>query len=107
METIMNTQIHDLVLRADRPTDDAALRHLAALDSARPLRGPRLVAEIGGAPVAALSLEDGRVVADPFVRTAEAVELLRLRAERQSVTPAPTRRSRVAALLLRRRAAAA
>jgi hypothetical protein len=80
METKMNTTLNDLVLRADRPTDELALRRLAALDSALPLRGPKLVAEVEGRPVAALDLDNGRVIADPFQRTADIVELLRFRA---------------------------
>ena len=76
----MNTQLHDMVLRAERSTDEAALRRLAALDSARPLRGQALVAEVEGRPVAAIDLSDGRVVADPFEHTADVVELLRHRA---------------------------
>jgi len=78
----MNTQLNDMVLRADRPTDEAALRRLALMDSTRPLRGRALVAEVAGKPVAAIDLTDGRVVADPFEHTAEVVELLRVRAER-------------------------
>src|SRR4051795_5994139 len=67
-------------IRPARPADTAALRDLAGLDSARPLEGDTLVAIIDEAPVAALSLTDGRVVADPFRRTAETVEMLKLRA---------------------------
>ena len=78
----MNTQLNDMVLRAARSTDETALRRLAALDSARPLRGTALVAEVDGRTVAALDLDDGRVVADPFERTADVVELLRVRAGR-------------------------
>lgn len=78
----MHSRLHDLVLRADRPADEADLRRLAALDSARPLGGRALVAEVEGRPVAALDLADGRVVADPFEHTAEVVELLRVRAQR-------------------------
>ncbi len=85
----MNTQLHDMVLRAGRETDEAALRRLAALDSARPLKGRAIVAEIEGRPVAAIGLSDARVVADPFERTAEAVEVLRVRAAR--LTPADDR----------------
>src|SRR5829696_1027183 len=40
----------------------------------------RLVALADGEPVAAMSLHDGRVTADPFARTGEAVALLQLRA---------------------------
>ncbi|HVW18199.1 MAG TPA: hypothetical protein VHB30_08110, partial [Solirubrobacteraceae bacterium] len=77
----MSRQIDDIVLRAARAADESAVRRLALLDSSRPLRGDVLVAEVGGHPVAAVSLADGRVVADPFERTADAVALLRLRAE--------------------------
>jgi len=94
----MNTMIHDLVLRAERPSDETVLRRLAALDSTRPLRGRSLVAELDGTPVAALDLTDGRVIADPFRHTADAVALLRLRAARQTVVTAAPRRSRFARL---------
>lgn len=59
---------------------DRAVRQLAALDDAPELAGPALLAVVGGEPVAALALGDGRVVANPFVPTAHAVSLLRLRA---------------------------
>ncbi len=42
--------------------------------------GPRLIAELGGRPVAAMSLVDRAVIADPDERTGDVVELLRLRA---------------------------
>ena len=61
-------------------TEDARLRDLAQLDSARPLDGEALVAEVDGAPVAALELQTGRTVADPFRPTAVVVDLLRMRA---------------------------
>jgi hypothetical protein len=54
---------------------------LAALDDARALAGQVLVAVVGGQSVAALSLSDGRVVANPFIPTLDAVALLRLRRE--------------------------
>lgn len=50
------------------------------LDSSKPLAGPILVAAIDGRPWSALSLEDGRTVADPFQPSASTVELLRMRA---------------------------
>jgi hypothetical protein len=53
------------------------LRRLAQLDSAPELAGEILVATIAADVVAALSLDDGRVVANPFVLTSDAVELLR------------------------------
>lgn len=90
----MYAQLHEMVLRADRPTDEKTLRRLAALDSARPLQGPALVAEIDGEAVAAIGLDDQRVVADPFTNTADVVELLRIRAERMQA-PAVDRRARL------------
>jgi hypothetical protein len=63
-------------------TDDAkVVRTLAALDDAPMLDGPVLLAVLDGEEVAALSLRNGRVVANPFVLTGEAIALLRLRAE--------------------------
>jgi hypothetical protein len=61
--------------------DEPVLRRLAALDSRPPLSGPVLIGEIDGAPAAALSLTEGRVVADPFVPTGHLAVHLRLRAE--------------------------
>src|SRR4051812_17483086 len=68
----------NLVVRRGRHADKHALGILAALDSARPLTGETVVAEVDDRIVAAVSLHDGRVVADPFVPTADAVEMLRL-----------------------------
>jgi hypothetical protein len=67
-------------LRPARADDEAITRRLAALDEAAELDGPVLLAVVDGEPVAALALDDGRVVANPFVPTAHAVSLLRLRA---------------------------
>lgn len=103
----MNTQLNEMVLRAARPTDETVLRRLAALDSTRPLRGRALVAEVDGEPVAAISLADGRVVADPFRRTADVVELLRVRQRRLAPTPAPTKAEHAHGLLHRLRHATA
>ena len=76
----MINMLNELVLRADRPTDEQALRRLAALDSVRPIKGRALLAEVDGRPIAAIGIDDGKVVADPFERTAEVVELLKVRA---------------------------
>jgi azurin len=67
-------------LRHARHDDRDVVHRLAVLDEARSLEGPVLLAVVNGLAVAALSLEDGRVVADPFIATAEARSLLRLRA---------------------------
>ncbi len=75
-------------------SDEAHLvRRLAALDDAPPLAGPVLLALVDGEPVAALSLLDRRVVANPFLFTRELVDLLRLRAEHISGPEPGPRRS--------------
>ena len=66
-----------LVLRPATPVDAAALRRLAALDSAQPLDGEIVVAYAAGDLRAAVAVESGRAVADPFYPSAELVELLR------------------------------
>jgi hypothetical protein len=79
-----------VLLRLARADDDADLIRVAALDTARPLPGPALVAEENGAIVAALCLATGRTVADPFVPSSHLVELLRRHvALRQAPAPAP------------------
>ncbi len=67
-------------LRSATEADERVLQDLSELDSRPVLHRPALLAVVDGDPVAALGLDDGRVVADPFTRTAAAVELLRLRA---------------------------
>ena len=84
-------------------SDEAHMvRRLAALDDAPPLEGPVLLAFVDGEPVAALSLLDQRVVANPFLFTRDLVDLLRLRAEHISGPGPGPRRGRPT--LLRRAA---
>jgi hypothetical protein len=66
-----------LVLRPATSADAADLDRLAALDSSRPLAGEVMLAHADGDVRAALSLETGRVVADPFYPSLELVPLLR------------------------------
>src|SRR3954466_1644347 len=68
----------NLVVRRGSHADTDALAIVSALDSSRPLPGRTVVAELDGRIVAAVSLHDGRVVADPFVATADVVEVLRV-----------------------------
>jgi hypothetical protein len=78
--------------RAD--ADEAGdLRELAALDSKRPLTGEAIVALVDGRLVAAISLDDLQIVADPLVPTADVRVLLRQRATQLTV-PARTHRRR-------------
>jgi hypothetical protein len=65
-----------LSFRSAQPGDRAQLYRLAALDSARPLERPVVVAEVDDTLVAAIGA-DGEVIADPFVPTASLVQGLR------------------------------
>ena len=71
----------ELRIRYVSPGDASAVARLAALDEAPVPPLPVLIAEVGGEPRAARSLATGHVVADPFHRTDQLVELLALRAE--------------------------
>jgi hypothetical protein len=62
------------------PDDMRALLELAELDSRRLPHGTLLVARAGGRTLAAIGVDSGAVIADPFALTAELEELLRLRA---------------------------
>src|SRR5579863_97037 len=55
------------------------LERLAALSERRLRDGDWLVADVNGVPVAAVSLEYGTTVYDPFTATSQAVSLLQLR----------------------------
>ncbi len=69
-----------VVIRPAVSADSGSLRRLAQLDSAPPLKGDVVMAEQAGATVAAISLSDGRLIADPFVSTLDIAELLHIRA---------------------------
>ena len=78
--TDFRPRAEQISIREASSDDRSALRRLAALDSQPALRGRVLVAEIGGELEAAMSVESGRSVADPFRPTSEAVALLAARA---------------------------
>jgi hypothetical protein len=81
-----------VVLRRAAPQDGAALVRLAELDSAPQPVGEMLLAEVDEQIAAAVPLDGGRAIADPFRPTAELVELLRLRARLLAGGEAPARR---------------
>ena len=66
---------HVLIRRATIADGDA-LSRLAALDSARTPKGQVLIAEVADQPHAAIDIDSGKVIADPFRRTDHLVELL-------------------------------
>jgi hypothetical protein len=68
--------MNPITIRQSTDSDVRELRRLAELDSTRPLSGPALIAEHGGHAVAAVSLDGRRSIADPFLPTADVVEML-------------------------------
>jgi hypothetical protein len=83
-----------VTLRFGGAADEPALERVARLDSAATPAQPVLLAEVGGQLLAALSLVDGAVVADPFHRTADLVDLLRARARQLHGETTARRRGR-------------
>jgi hypothetical protein len=84
------------IVRPATERDAVALARLAELDSAPPLVGDVLLAEERGVTVAATSLADGRVIADPFRLTGPARAALRARAHALgAVVPTPSVRERL------------
>jgi hypothetical protein len=74
--------MENITIRVATAADQAAVRRVAALDSAFPPTGEVLLAEAGAELWAAVSVDTGHAVADPFRPSADLVELLRLRAAR-------------------------
>jgi hypothetical protein len=68
-----------VTVRLARPADSSAISALAQLDDAPRPDGRVILAEVHGDVVAALPLDGGRPVADPFEPTAAIVDLLKLR----------------------------
>jgi hypothetical protein len=81
---LSNIQASDVAegveIRYAGSTDAPALERLRQLDSGHGVEGTALLAEADGVALAALELGSGRVIADPFRRTVEVIELLRVRA---------------------------
>lgn len=69
-----------LTVRLATNADAPALARLAQLDESTAPAEPVLLGVVMQRPVAALSLRDGSVVADPFTPTRDLVELMSLRA---------------------------
>ena len=86
------TDMNTLTIRSATAADAVALDRLAQLDSRELPAAPHLVAESGGNLIAAISTRDGGAVADPFIRSADAVALLRRRAGQLREQPKPRRR---------------
>jgi hypothetical protein len=77
-----------ITIRHATATDEADLIRLAALDSSRVPSGELLVAQLGGDLIAALSVDTGAAIADPFEHTAAIVDSMRAQV-RASRAPRP------------------
>lgn len=75
-----------ITIRHSTSEDQFELARLAALDDRPPLRREALLAFVDGELKAAVALPGDVAIADPFTRTAELVELLRLRAAQRSAS---------------------
>jgi hypothetical protein len=84
-----------VTIRHAHAGDLRPLERLAALDSRRIPSGELLVAEVQGRLVAALSIDTGAVIADPFESTASIVDVLRIQAG--AVRPPARRRAAASA----------
>ncbi len=75
-----NVHTSEITVRLADHTDSRALLDLAALDSAQVPAGALVVAESDGELVAAIPVDGGRPIADPFRGTELIVQMLELRA---------------------------
>ena len=82
-----------LSIRTARAADHRALARLAALDSSSPPSGDSLLAEVGSELWAAIEIDSGAAIADPFRPSGDLVDLLRFRAARLRDEEAGERRS--------------
>src|SRR3954452_17885581 len=84
-----------VVVRPSRPHDNVVLALLAALDGARRPAGDLLLAEVDGEVLAAVPVDGGRAIADPFRPTADLVAQLRARTQVQRAARRPRTRRRL------------
>jgi hypothetical protein len=83
-------------IRRASAADASAIARLAALDSASPPTGEMLLAEVGNEVWAAVEIDSGMAIADPFRPSGDLVELLHFRttAMRRELA-APSRKPRL------------
>ena len=80
MSHVTHIDSSEITIRAARAEDMSEVARVAGRDTGDLPAGPVLVAKVGSDVRAAISLADGAVIADPFHRTAELVQMLRIRA---------------------------
>jgi hypothetical protein len=81
-------------IRRASPADSSAVARLAALDSASPPAGELLLAEVGDELWAAVEIDSGVAIADPFRPSGDLVELLHFERMRSDLVK-PARRLRL------------
>jgi hypothetical protein len=79
-QDFLTTVDQQLTMRVAGPADAPTIERLAALDSQHAPKGDVIVAEVGGELRAAVPLDGGAAIADPFRPTTDLVALLRERA---------------------------
>ena len=78
-----------ITIRHSTSGDRAGVEELAELDGRPAPGGDTLLAEVNGTLWAAVGVEDGAAVADPFLPTGDVVWLLQMRAEQERAARAP------------------
>jgi hypothetical protein len=87
IRTFRSGTVEPIAIRTATAADRDGLVKLAERDTAGVPREPLLVAEAEGELRAAISLADGRTIADPFTPTADLIDLLRARARHARAVP--------------------
>lgn len=80
-EEVRRSAFAPVTVRWEAPGDHDTIHELEELSGAPVLQGTLLIAERADRIVAAIALESGSIVADPFVPTADVQALLAFRAE--------------------------
>ncbi len=80
MKHVTHIESAEITIRAARAEDMGDVARVAGRDTEELPAGPLLVAKVSDDVRAAISLSDGTIIADPFHRTTELVEMLKIRA---------------------------
>jgi hypothetical protein len=81
MSITQTKDVLQVTIREAHAGDAEALQRVAQLDSAELPTGALLVGEVGAELRAAVAIDSGRTIADPFNPTSELVALLHARAD--------------------------
>jgi hypothetical protein len=79
-----------ITIRHSTSRDRVAVAELAELDGRPAPVGETLLGEVDGKLWAAVGIDDGSAVADPFLPAADVVWLLQMRAEQERAARAPS-----------------